>query len=75
MILFFLYNKDDTWESTERRIDFLVASFEGNVRNWWDGINNDTKTLIKRNVQTEIIKSDREGIERLVNYISDEFLR
>ena len=22
MILFFLYNKDDTWESTERRINF-----------------------------------------------------
>lgn len=50
MILFILYNKDDTWENTERRIDFLIASFEGDVRNWWEEISNDTKTLIKRNV-------------------------
>lgn len=66
MILFFIYNKDDTWENTERRIDFLIASFEGNVRNWWEWVNDDMKSLMKRNIQIEIIKSDKQGIEILV---------
>ncbi|WP_160070426.1 hypothetical protein, partial [Sphingobacterium bovisgrunnientis] len=68
MILFFLCNQDDTWESTDRRIDYLIASFEGDVRNWWEGVTEDTKLLMRRNIQTEMQKTSQEGIKKLVEY-------
>ena len=30
--------------------------------------------MIRRNIQTEIIQSDKEGIQRLAEYIADEFI-
>ena len=81
MKLFFIYNgsKDDSnVESEAEKInlfaDILIASFSGNVFNWWKGLSGDTQKLIKDSTKTALARDKGLGIERLIEYIASEFL-
>ena len=81
MKLFFIFNgsKDD-WnvETEEEKIniltDILIASFTGNVFNWWKGLSEDTQKLIKDSTKIALGRDKGLGIERIIEYIASEFL-
>lgn len=63
MKLFFIFNgsKDDqNVETEEEKIDIfveiLIASFSGNVFNWWRGLSDDTQNLIKDSTKQHLEK-------------------
>ena len=81
MKLFFIYNgANDDWnvETEEEKInifvDILLASFTGNVFNWWRGLSDDTQRLIKDSTKIAFRRSKTLGIERIIEYIASEFL-
>ena len=81
MRLFFTYNgsKDDWNLNTEVEkinlfADILIASFTGDVFNWWKGLSEDTQKLIKDSTKIALTRSKALGIERIIEYIVSEFL-
>ena len=81
MKLFFLFNgsrEDWNVETEEEKInifaDILIASFSGNVFNWWKGLSEDTQKLIKDSTKIALGKNKGLGIERIIEYIASEFL-
>ena len=81
MRLFFTYNgsKDD-WnlDTEEEKINLftniLIASFTGDVLNWWKGLSEDTQRLIKDSTKIAFTRDKGLGIERIIEYIASKFL-
>ena len=79
-IIFIFNGSRDDWnvETEEEKInifaDILIASFTGNVFNWWKGLSEDTQNLIKDSTKITLGRSKGLGIERIIEYIDNEFL-
>jgi Zinc knuckle len=72
MQYFFVYF--GSGEENTVKTDMLTSAFTGNVRNWWYGLTEATKLLIKNTVLNSFEQSIEDGVDTMVKYIFSEFL-
>ena len=74
MGLYFLTDKSSNC-SSEEKYRICTASFDGNIKNWYTGVSETTRNVIRSNATRDFDISITSGIDRIMMYIGDEFFR